>query len=220
MAISLFITSTGTGIGKTFSTCALIRQAKSQGLKVEAFKPIISGFEDDAPQGSDTGEILAALGRAPSRENIGQISPWRFKAPLSPDMAARAEGRALDVAALIAFSRQALENDADLTLIEGVGGVMVPLDDQKTVADWIQALKIPAVLVVGDYLGTISHTLTALEVLRARKITVAAVIVSESGESSVAFDDTCAALNHWAAPAPILPLRRGADGAALKCLIG
>lgn len=219
MAISLFITSTGTGIGKTFTTCALIRQALSHHLRVEAFKPVISGFADDAIEGSDTAEILDALDREPSPSNVEKISPWRFKAPLSPDMAARAEGQSLDVAALIGFSRQALDSEADVVLIEGVGGVMVPLDDENTVLDWVKALKIPVVLVVGDYLGTISHTLTALKVLRSENIAIAALVLSESGESSVDFDDTWTALNHWAAPTKILALRRGADGAALKSLI-
>jgi len=134
---------------------------------VAAFKPVISGFDKREITNSDTGEILAALGEAPTKAAATRVSPWRFTPPLAPNMAARAEGRTLDCAALFAFSRKALQENADVVLIEGVGGIMVPLDDERTVLDWIVAAGAPVVLVVGDYLGTISHTLTAVEVLRA-----------------------------------------------------
>jgi dethiobiotin synthetase len=73
----------------------------------------------------------------------------------------------------------------DIVLIEGVGGVMVPLNDRRTVLDWIEALGIPVLLVIGTYLGSISHTLTALTALRQRQIPIRALIINES-EHSVA----------------------------------
>jgi dethiobiotin synthetase len=219
LGIAYFITSTGTGIGKTYVTAALIRLARARNLRVAATKPIISGFDKSLIAGSDTGEILAALGEAPTEDAVARVSPWRFAAPLAPNMAARAEGTTLDCDALFAFSRGFLRGDADLALIEGVGGVMVPLDDQKTVIDWIVAAGAPVVLVVGDYLGTISHTLTALEVLRARGAQVAALALSESGVAEVPFADTLAELAARIAPIPVLPLRRGADGASLASLL-
>jgi dethiobiotin synthetase len=220
LAISYFITSTGTGIGKTYVTSALIRQARRRKLSVAAYKPVISGFDKSEIAGSDTGEILAALGEAPTEAAVARISPWRFKAPLAPNMAARAEGATLDCDALFSFTRKALAEKHDLTLIEGVGGIMVPLDDERTVLDWIVAAGEPVILVVGDYLGTISHTLTAIEVLRAKGVAIAAVVVSESGESSVGFDETLAEMAKWTEPARALGLRRGADGAALAALLG
>ena len=219
MAISYFITSTGTGIGKTYTTAALIRLARSKSLKVAAYKPVISGFDKLEIVGSDTWHILAALGEAPTEAAVARVSPWRYAAPLAPNMAARAEGKQLDCEALFSFSRKALQEKADLVLIEGVGGVMVPLDDEKTVLDWIVACDVPVVLVVGDYLGTISHTLTAVEVLRAKGVETAAVVVSESGESSVAYDDTLAEILKWAAPIPVIGLRRVDGGAALNPLL-
>jgi dethiobiotin synthetase len=219
MAISYFITSIGTGIGKTYVTTALIRLAQSKNMKVAAFKPVISGFDKQEIAGSDTGEILAALGEAPTDEAVARVSPWRFKAPLAPNMAARAEGRTLDCDALFSFSRKALQEKADVVLIEGVGGVMVPLDDKKTVLDWIVAAGAPVILVVGDYLGTISHTLTAVEVLRAKGVEIAAIVVSESAESSVALDETLAEIASWTKPLGALSLRRGDDGARLEALL-
>ena len=205
MARKYFITSTGTGIGKTYVTAALIRQAKALGLKVAATKPVISGFDKREIAASDTGAILAALGEDLSPENVERISAFRFSAPLAPSMAARAEGRVLDCEALFARGRAFLRQDADLLLIEGVGGVMVPLDARNTVLDWIAALGAPAVLVVGDYLGTISHTLTAVEVLRMRGVELAAIVVSQ-GQANTPFSDSPTEIAALLAPLPVLRL--------------
>ena len=139
MAQKYFVTSTGTGIGKTYVTAALIRQARARKMSVAATKPVISGFDKHEIAASDTGALLAALGEPLTLAAAEKISPWRFKAPLAPNMAARAEDRSLDCAALFAHGRQFLRLDADLMLIEGVGGVMVPLDEERTVLDWICA---------------------------------------------------------------------------------
>jgi dethiobiotin synthetase len=211
LAISYFITSTGTGIGKTYVTSALIRLARSRKLSVAAYKPVISGFDKSEIAGSDTGEILAALGEALTDAAVARVSPWRFKAPLAPNMAARAEGSTLDCEALFSFTRRVLAGQSDLTLIEGVGGVMVPLDEERTVLDWIAAAGAPVVLVVGDYLGTISHTLTAIEVLRARGVEIAAVVVSESGGSSVGFEETFAEITRLSSPLRVVGVRRGGN---------
>ena len=96
---------------------------------------------------------------------------------------------------------------------------MVPLDEQRTVLDWICALDAPVLLVVGDYLGTLSHTLTAVEVLCARGVEIAAVIINEGEDQSVPFEDTRAEIALRVAPVPVLALRRGADGHVLEFLL-
>jgi dethiobiotin synthetase len=85
---------------------------------------------------------------------------------------------------------------------------MVPLDGQRTVLDWMTALDIPLLLVVGGYLGTISHTLTALDVLAQRKLTVAAIVVSESGRDTVELDDTVASIARFAGTVGVVGLPR------------
>jgi dethiobiotin synthetase len=217
-----FVTSSGTEIGKTWVTRCLIVGLLASDLKVRALKPVISGWDDAELRQSDTGQILDALGLATTPAEIDAVSPWRFTAPLSPDMAARREGRAIDFEALEAFCRQAMSGDQDVLLVEGVGGVMVPLDDKHTVLDWIAALDMPAVLVVGSYLGTISHTLTAHTALRARDITVPLVVVNDTGEAPVPLGETKAALARFMPETMILTLPRrhddaidAADGAAL-----
>jgi dethiobiotin synthetase len=194
---AFFITATGTDIGKTFVTAGLIRALRRTGRTVDAAKPVISGFTMAGLSDSDTGVLLSALGRDLTGEEAERISPWRFTAPLSPDMAAEAEGKAIDFAALLADSRNRIAAAKDVLLIEGVGGIMVPLDETHTVLDWMEALGLPVLLVAGSYLGTISHTLSALDVLTRRGLRVAALVVSETPGSTVGLDQTIATLRRF-----------------------
>ena len=188
----LFITAAGTEIGKTFVTALLVRQFRARGMTVRALKPVISGFSQASLPESDTKLLLDAMSMPVTAQNMDLVSPWRFAAPLAPSMAARLEGRTLDLLELVAFCRQAGQGAEEFLLIEGVGGVMAPLNDTHTVRDWIKRLEIPALLVGASYLGGISHTLTALEALRGSGIAVAGIVVSESADSSVPLDDTVA----------------------------
>jgi dethiobiotin synthetase len=194
---ALFVTATGTDIGKTFVTAGLIRALRRAGRTVDAAKPVISGFTMEGLGASDTGVLLSAMGRDLNPQEAERISPWRFTAPLSPDMAAEAEGKIIDFDALIADSRGRIVGHQDILLIEGVGGVMVPLDETHTVLNWMEALGLPVLLVAGSYLGTISHTLSALDVLTGRGLRVAALVVSETPGSTVGLDQTIATLRRF-----------------------
>jgi dethiobiotin synthetase len=193
-----FITATGTDIGKTFVTAGLIRHIRGTGRAADAVKPVVSGFDTEAWQESDPAVLLAALGRPLTLDELDRVSPWRFKAPLSPHMAARHEGRAIDFQEVVEFSRRAMAARRGLLFIEGIGGIMVPLDDHRTVLDWMSMLRIPIVLVAGTYVGTMSHTLTSLEVLVRRNLNVAAVVISESEGSAASLADTVATLQRFA----------------------
>jgi dethiobiotin synthetase len=175
---ALFVTGTGTDVGKTYVSCALIRALKARGAVVDAFKPVVSGFDPKDAADSDPARLAAALG-APG--DVFRIAPRRYRAPLSPNIAARLEGQALvlDDMVIDAVARAAELRDG-LLLVEGAGGVMSPLTDGATNLDMITALGAPALLVAGSYLGTISHVLTALVALRGARVEVAAVVVSES----------------------------------------
>jgi dethiobiotin synthetase len=205
---ALFVTATGTDVGKSFVAAGILRALRRRGRAVSALKPVMSGFGAADAASSDAGILLAALGQPPDAAAIARISPWRFAAPLSPDMAARREGKAIDFEALLDFSRRAVGEAEDALLIEGVGGIMVPLDDRHTVLDWMAELCAPALLVAGSYLGTISHTLTALDVLRRRGIAVAAVAVSESPASAVGLDETRAAIVRFAGTVDVIGVPR------------
>lgn len=203
-----FVTSTGTDIGKTFVTAGLIRYLREAGQAVHALKPVVSGYDSSVAATSDPAVLLKALGLPLSADEVAAIAPWRYRAPLSPDLAAARESRPIDFDALLAFSRAAVEANKGVLFIEGVGGIMVPLVGKYTVLDWMAALNIPLLLVVGGYLGTISHTLTALDVLAQRKLKVVAVVVSESERNPVELDETVASLTRFAETTPVIGLPR------------
>ena len=200
--MTLFVTATGTEIGKTWVSCAILRALRGQGTPPRALKPVMSGFDPADLAASDAGALLAALGAEISADSVAAIAPWRFAAPLSPDAAAAREGRSVDVEALIAFCRVAMTEPGPL-LIEGVGGAMVPLDTASTVRDWISALGIPALLVTGAYLGTISHTLCAVEALRARHVPIAAIAVNAMAPPPMPVAETIATIARHLADATI-----------------
>jgi len=203
-----FVTSTGTDIGKTFVTAGLIRTLKQAGQPVSALKPLVSGYDSSVVETSDPAVLLRALGQPVSADAIAAIAPFRFRAPLSPDIAAAREGRSIDFDELVGFSRNAVAAETGILFIEGVGGIMVPVDAQRTVLDWMAALGLPVILVVGGYLGTISHTLTALDVLRKRDLRIACIVVSEKDNDTVPLEDTVDSIGRFAAGVDVVGLPR------------
>lgn len=190
-----FITATGTGIGKTFTTCALIHAAKKAGIRVTAKKPVLSGGIA-AP--SDATEIAQALGG-----DVFGVTRWPFAAALSPHRAAALEDAKIPFDDLVAWS----VGEGDLHLVEGAGGVMVPLDNTHTMLDWMRALGYPVILLVGSYLGTISHTLTALSALRQTGLSVAALVINETPDSSVSLEETLRGLGPFIDQVPRVVLQ-------------
>jgi dethiobiotin synthetase len=209
---ALFVTATGTDIGKTFVTAGLISCLRRRDRNVEALKPVVTGFDATTAAASDPAVLLRALGRPASEDEIARIAPFRFRAPLAPDMAAQREGRTLDFDALVDSCRRAIDGSRDVLLIEGVGGIMVPLTEHHIVLDWMVALRLPVLLVAGSYLGTISHTLSALDVLRRRDLVVAAIVVSETPDSTVPLPDTAASIARFVDPTVVQPLPRLSAG--------
>src|SRR5687768_12857873 len=140
---AVFITATGTDIGKTHVACALIRSLRIRGREVDAFKPVLSGY--NAFAGSDAARLLDALGAPPS--DLDRMSPLRFKASLAPPSAARAEGATLTLGDLADRCRARMADAPGLLLIEGAGGVMSPIAEAATNLDLIGELGVPVVLV-------------------------------------------------------------------------
>lgn len=206
---AFFITATGTGIGKTLVTAALVFQLKAKGKTVTALKPVITGYDPGDPD-CDSAIILRSCGLAPAPPVMEAISPWRYAMPLAPSLAAKKENRPpVELGKLIAFCRDHETLKSDIVLAEGAGGVMAPLNDRHTMLDCMAALGWPAILVAGSYLGSISHTLTALEVLAARKLSVKALVVSESPDDAVSLEDTVQALQAFASrDVPVVKIPR------------
>jgi dethiobiotin synthetase len=214
---AVFITSSGTGIGKTLVVTALAHQLRERGRPVRALKPVMTGFDPGDLEACDAGRILTSLGRPVTEAAVRDIAPWRYRAPLSPDMAAAREGREVDVDEVVAWCRDAIAEaarDNSTLLIEGIGGVMVPLDERRTVLDWIAALASPSIVVVGTYLGSLSHALTALAALRGRGLSIAGIVISESEAGAAPLDEVARALARHTAPLPLVAVPRLAEGDA------
>ena len=205
---AIFITATGTDVGKTQVVASLIRQFRQMGRSVEAVKPIVGGYDPAQAAASDTGILISALALPFSPESIDRVSPWRFRAALSPDLAARQEERTIDVDAVVAFCQNAITERRDILLIEGVGGIMVPLDGHRTILDVMMALQLPLILVTGSYRGAISHTLTALDSLFRRDMNVLATIVNETAGSPLLLDDVVSSIARFTAPVIGVPRSR------------
>lgn len=205
---ALSIAGAGTDIGKTYVTAGLIRALRKAGVAVDALKPVVSGIDEADPAGSDPARLLAALGRPVTAETVAEMSPLRYRAPQSPPLAARMEGRVLRFEEVLTLCQDRLAATPGLLLIETAGGVMSPLDDSRTGLDLLQALGGPVLLVSGSYLGGISHALTALEVIRGRGLAVAALVVSESEGDAPPFDETVKAIADFAGEVPVFAVRR------------
>ena len=205
----LFITGSGTGVGKTLVTCILLHQFRRGGQMARALKPVITGFDPDAIAESDTGRLLTAMDEPLDKAAVGSISPWRFAEPLSPHMAVSREDRRLDVGEIIGFCRYAGPAEGNSTLlVEGIGGAMVPLSDDETVLDWMAGLSWPVLVVAGSYLGSLSHSLTAIEAIRLRGLEIAGIVISESEENPVPVVETAETIGRFVAPAPVVVLPR------------
>jgi dethiobiotin synthetase len=176
----LLITGTDTGVGKTFAACRIVRAARAQGVRVGAYKPVCSGSEvesDGRPRWPDIDALAAALAANVPSE---QICPQRFAAPLAPPAAAALEQRQVDEAQLFG-GVDAWRDAVDLLIIEGVGGLLCPLSENLTVADFARSVGAPLVVVAALRLGIINHTLLTLEVARKRGLHVAGVLLNETG---------------------------------------
>jgi dethiobiotin synthetase len=209
----LFITGAHTDVGKTYVACAMLRAARAKGLSVSALKPAVSGIDPADWADSDPGRLLAAMDRPLTLAELDAIAPLRFAAPLSPPMAARLEGVDLRLSQLTQFCQAGrAASAADLTLVEGAGGVMSPMAEDGTGLDLMLALGLPSVLVGGSYLGAISHTLTAVETLRARGLPIEAVVVSQSADPDAPdFAQTVESVAAFAGGLKVIAAARGAD---------
>lgn len=173
-----FVAAVGTDIGKTFlveNLCRIIPNAT-------AIKPIASGFRDD-DKNSDCAKILTALGLEISKKSLDEISPWRFEEAASPHFAAQNSGTKIDFVAVKNFCVEkisAAKNHDQFLFIEAAGGIMTPINDDKTFLDLAAELKIPTLLLTANYLGAISHTLSAVEALRSRNVMIEKIIVNQA----------------------------------------
>lgn len=170
----LFLTGTDTGVGKTLVSAALAYLLAQTGVRVGVVKPFESGVSDPANLGEDGRLLRWASG---SQDEIDRITPYRLREPLAPSLAARREGVDIDWPYVIETVRAGYDR-CDFQLVEGAGGLLVPLAGTRLVADLARELGWPLIIVARAGLGTINHTLLTLESATSRGLKVAGWIIN------------------------------------------
>jgi dethiobiotin synthetase len=166
MTSAFFVTGTDTEIGKTHVSCLLLKQYAAQGLRVIGMKPIAAGCElvDGEWVNDDVQRLVAASNvQAPMK----LINPYCFKEPIAPHLAAEKVGVTIDIDVIVNAFKE-LQPMADVVIVEGAGGFLVPLNAKANMADLAIALGIPSILVVGMRLGCINHGLLTVEAIKSR----------------------------------------------------
>jgi dethiobiotin synthetase len=187
MGKGIFITGTDTGVGKTFFTCGLAALLKSYGYSVGVMKPLESGCEvrDGQLFGADGWQLKQASG---SHDDMEIICPYRFAEPLAPSIAAQRAGVKIDIDRLFAVLDR-IKAKHDVTLVEGAGGLMVPLLPSYTFADFARVAKLPVLVVAANRLGAINHLLLTLEHASCQGLTLLGYVLNQvTGEASLATD--------------------------------
>ncbi len=172
----LFITGTDTGVGKTVIAGAIAQWFARRGAAVAVAKPIATGCQHRR-EGlvSEDAEFLASA--ADARHPLDQICPMRYAEPLAPAVAAEREGNPVDWP-VIDKALQQMCVGSNVIIVEGVGGIAVPLDEQVTVLHVAHWLRLPTIIVARAGLGTINHTLLTVGALRSAGVEVAGVVVN------------------------------------------
>ena len=171
----VFVTGTDTGVGKTVVAAAICAAASAQGIRVAAFKPAVTGIDEQPGGWMRDHELLASV--ASAGQTPEDVAPYRFGPAVSPHLAAEMAGQTLDPEKLVAAAReQAARGDA--LVCEGVGGLLVPLTPDYLVRDLAGELSLPVVIAARPGLGTISHSLLAVEAARAVALHIQAVVLT------------------------------------------
>jgi dethiobiotin synthetase len=172
----LFVAGTDTGVGKTIVTAGLVRLALANGRRARAIKPIETGCSVRAgvlfPE--DGALLCAASGGALT---LDETAPFRFSFPASPYRAAAMEGKRLKLANVVEHVRTVAAG-YDLTLVEGAGGLMVPIEERLMMIDLMERLAYPVLLVARTALGTVNHTMLSVEAMKRRAIKLAGIVFS------------------------------------------
>ena len=161
----LYITGTDTGIGKTVVSCALLHALRARGQRAVGMKPVASGCES-TPQGWRNDDALALQSASDPRPEYADLNPYALPLPLAPELAAHDAGVEIDLAIILAAHGR-LQAQADVVIVEGVGGWAAPLSESLRQADVVRALDLPVVLVIGLRLGCINHAILSARAIAA-----------------------------------------------------
>jgi len=192
---SYFVIGTDTDVGKTYIASALLKHFVRLGFKAVGMKPIASGCEissifDSALVNAD---VLALTSASNVDAPLHLISPYRFAPAIAPHIAAEQVGIVMDVT-VIKQAYQQLSKLAEVVIVEGAGGLLVPVNQNQTLADVAQALNLPIILVVGMRLGCINHALLTIASLEQRGLKLAGWIANQIDPQLPNFEENLASL--------------------------
>jgi dethiobiotin synthetase len=178
MAKGIFITGTDTGVGKTYVATGIAKALRSAGIEVGVMKPAETGCRVHSGKllPSDAEALIQA---ASVRDSLSLVNPFRFRAPVAPSVAAQLDRKTIDPEKILR-SFKTLSQRHRFMIVEGAGGLMVPLAEGYLFLDLAEAMNLPVVIVARPGLGTINHTLLTIEALRTRGLTVAGVVINDS----------------------------------------
>jgi len=196
--MNYFVTGTDTGVGKTLISCALLHGFAAQGKRVSGMKPVAAGCDDNG----HNEDVLQLRNAGNVTAGYGQLNPYCFEPAIAPHLAAQRAGVIIRFSR-IAVSFQELVGKADVVIVEGAGGLLVPLNEQQDSADLMLELGLPVILVVGMRLGCLNHTLLTVEAIAARGLTLAGWVANVLDADMPALQENIGTLRRCIA-APLL----------------
>ncbi len=213
--IAYFVTGTDTGVGKTLVSCALLHAYRERGKTVVGMKPVAAGCENG--KWIDV-ELLAAASNVATR--LEQRNPYAFLPPVAPHIAAALAGVEIEIGIIHRACRE-LREKADVVVVEGAGGFLVPLNERQDSADMARTLGLPVILVAGMRLGCINHTLLTAMAVHAIGLPLAGWIANRIDPGMSAFDENLRALERRL-DSPllgVLPFDPAVDSAKMASLL-
>lgn len=203
----LFITGTDTGVGKTVVACALVTELVRRGLSIAVRKPAETGWGPSSEATSDAARLHRAAG---STEPLAAICPYRFREPLAPAVAARLEGVSIDMEQLVRLCGERRAS-SDLLIVEGAGGLLVPLVDRSTYVDLARELGLSVLVVAPNRLGVINHTALTARVAAADGLRVIGFVLNNTCDTQSGADGY---------PAPLADASTPTNRSAIEELTG
>jgi dethiobiotin synthetase len=170
----VFITATDTGVGKTLVASALVAHLRQRGIDIGVMKPIETGVSRSTKTQSDGVRLRQAAG---SHDPMAEVCPYVFRLPVAPLSAARAERKTIRMATILQAFRT-LHQKHDLLVVEGAGGVHVPMTETVDGLDLMERMGLPVIVVGQSGLGGVNHALLTLAALRQRKIPIVALVLN------------------------------------------
>lgn len=184
----IFITGTDTGVGKTIVTGGIAQSLRNLQWKIGVMKPIVTGFtaSDKEPIPRDTKYLMQCSG---TTDSPTVITPYTFEIPTSPYRAAQLENKNIDIERIIRSFKK-LKHKHDFLLVEGIGGLLVPITRKALVIDLVIALKLPMIIVSRLTLGTVNHSLLTIQIAQSRKIPIIGVVYNQTHKATASPDET------------------------------